>query len=892
MPIAISPGVYTSIVPISSYVQEVPSSTGFIPFFSNKGPDNKLVMITDVNKFIKLYGEPDYFKYGPQFGGGQLVAFSFIQVSPRCYTMRVLPEDATHANTLFFAVLEKPVRLVPKTGTFEINVNPTSGVLTVNVSVPELGDRVTMAVFDTSDPNVKIIVREDGLMNTLVLGARAGDTAILPLTNGSIIVDEKGWIRIHGSGTAVIDMSQPAESRHGIIYTYLDDVDLYLLDYSVPGIRSLDSFDLNSVIDNYIKLYRPKYVLKEYVIDVGRATSTNTYSVTTRLLLAKERGLKKRTLLVKDADPSKNNYYVVTVDTFGNLSVNPLNTTQYDVDSLRPYSTIKNGKIYDLAFDSASGALIWTFNPEVEESWIQTNIALVPLFGISSRYRGAYYNNYRVQFQNIINVENSFLLNIYEKKITGTEVLNGSFVVSFDINATDTSGQTTYIVDVVERYSDDIKILNFEENRTQYETLKRGLLEHGAAFQCKVIDDVAQIDNSGFYYIRPNAVFRATSYETDFSDYGGKVVFVRNDGTKFNGNYIVYVKDLADILQSEITLLWNPDTESGYILTPELSLLPFNFIDNLVVVDGVNNYSYTTGVTLSQGSDGSLFLPNGKINTSIATQLLSKAYVGLIDPLVIDTEFVWIDLVLDGGYPTDVKNSIVTLVHEIRRDCVALVDNGDNKNPQEALNTRMKKHSWNSEYVAIYEPYILVYDQFSGRDIWVTPIYAVARMAALNDRVNEVWYAIAGYQRGMSPVIKDLRYSPKLSERDDFYLNQINPIVTFREGNVLWGQLTSRRKTDALQNLNIMRLILYCKRALEQYCKYFIFEQNDAITWEEIRKGVTTFLADVQRRRGLYSFDVKVWADEYAILKKSLYVDVVLFPTRALEKIYLNFFVK
>jgi len=892
--IAVSPGVYTSITPLSSYVQEIPSSTGFICFFSNKGPDNQLKVVTSVNSFLKLYGDPDYLKYGAVYGGGQHVAFSFIQTSPKCYVMRVLPYDATYANRMFFFGAEKPFRLQSKVGSVTLSFSATTGVMSFSSSgIQILGDGYLTAEFPTSDENVWLIVRQDGGMSIRVTGARSMNEATLHLmtgsdVTGSVRIDMKGNIFVNGHGSATIDCTNPLT---GSVFMFADDIDMFVYDKPINNITSKDSVDLEVIKNNLKSTFRPLYSLSGYGIIIGSQIDATTYNVLKRRLLPKERSLVKQLLVVPDL--TGNTYYTVRIDpNTTNFQIDQLDTAKWDVENSRPYQVVIGQDVYELKYDSANTKLVWKqVSGQANDLWNSFMFDMSPMLMVFGKYRGQYYNGYRINFLSVLNRENTFSFNIYEyKKVSKSEALAGSYYISFDPDAVDQSGQTIFIKDVIDRYSEDVEVKVYPYEK--YDELIEFLNNYGYLIQAKVVSDVTTLLTPGWYYIKKDATVGTNTFSIDFSDYLGRLVFIRSDGYLFNNNSLVFSTNIGAILTNEDIIFKDEETNTCQYLTPDEIILPFKFIQNTLVEHSISDYLYGEGVNLGAGTDGQLFLPNGKINDSIAKSLLVQAYTGQIDPNVTDTEFVWYDIVLDGGYPTDVKSSIVTLVHEIRRDCIALLDNGDNKDPQEALDTRMKRHTWNSEYVAIYEPYIQIYDQFSGRDIWVSPVYAVARLLALNDRVNEVWYAVAGYRRGMTPVIKGIRYSPRLSERDDFYLNQINPFVNFREGTVLWGQLTSRRITDALQNLNVMRLILYCKRALEQYCKYFIFEFNDSITWENIKKGVTGFLADVQRRRGLYSFSVNVWADEYAILRKSAYLDVVLFPTRALEKIYLNFYVK
>jgi phage tail sheath protein FI len=281
----------------------------------------------------------------------------------------------------------------------------------------------------------------------------------------------------------------------------------------------------------------------------------------------------------------------------------------------------------------------------------------------------------------------------------------------------------------------------------------------------------------------------------------------------------------------------------------------------------------------------------GNLDTTIAKQVIVGGYAGLIDDNILDTENFYFSAVFDCGYPDDVKTSISTLV-QTRKDCVAILDNGDSSTFDVAVASRTSKHTFNNFYCALYEEYNKVYDQFTGQDMWVSPVYHMSYLLPRNDMVSEVWFAIAGFNRASIDTIKELRFNPKLGQRDQFYLKQLNPIVQFAQGYTVWGQLTTQAKPSAMQDLNIVRLVLYCKRALELFCRYFIFEQNDEVTWSQVSGQVTEFLENIKTKRGLYSYSVEVGATEYERKRKTFHVNVTLEPTRVVEKILLNFFIK
>jgi len=302
-------------------------------------------------------------------------------------------------------------------------------------------------------------------------------------------------------------------------------------------------------------------------------------------------------------------------------------------------------------------------------------------------------------------------------------------------------------------------------------------------------------------------------------------------------------------------------------------------------------------INLAEGDSGTLFDANG-IDGDVATQILGKAYQGILPRTetgkyvdeVLDTDDYYFTIVLDGGYPSDVKTSINTLVRT-RKDCVAVVDNGDNSTISSAIEARDNDHTFNTRYMALYEPYNKIYDAYTGKDIWISPVYHMANIIPYTDNVSEVWDAPAGTNRATIAAIKELRFSPRIGDRDNFYLKQINPIVKFSIGNVVYSQLTTQKRPTALQDLNIIRAVLYIKRALEQFCKFYIFEYNDSETWSKISNEINAFLKVVQSKRGLYSYGLEVGATEYELKAKQIHVNVTLNPTRVIEQIYLNFFI-
>ena len=104
--------------------------------------------------------------------------------------------------------------------------------------------------------------------------------------------------------------------------------------------------------------------------------------------------------------------------------------------------------------------------------------------------------------------------------------------------------------------------------------------------------------------------------------------------------------------------------------------------------------------------------------------------------------------------------------------------------------------------------------------------------------------------------------------------------------------MTTQTKPSALQDVNVVRLVLYIQRALERFARDYIFEQNDEITWNSINSAVNGFLKDIQNKRGLHRYNVEVGASDYEQKLKRIHVNITLQPVKAAEQILLNFFIE
>jgi len=200
----------------------------------------------------------------------------------------------------------------------------------------------------------------------------------------------------------------------------------------------------------------------------------------------------------------------------------------------------------------------------------------------------------------------------------------------------------------------------------------------------------------------------------------------------------------------------------------------------------------------------------------------------------------------------------------------------------------------NSSYGALYWPWLKIFNQFSGEELFVPPSGFVAGVFSRTAREREQWFAPAGLQRGHLLTALDVEFNATQGERDLLYGsgNAVNPIVKFpQDGITVFGQRTLQRRSTALDRVNVRMLLIFLKKNLVRLLRFFLFEPIDRLLYAEVRSAITPFLEDVMARRGLQAF--KVICDETnntpeRIDRNELHVAVLLKPTRAAEFIVLN----
>jgi hypothetical protein len=204
-------------------------------------------------------------------------------------------------------------------------------------------------------------------------------------------------------------------------------------------------------------------------------------------------------------------------------------------------------------------------------------------------------------------------------------------------------------------------------------------------------------------------------------------------------------------------------------------------------------------------------------------------------------------------------------------------------------------------YMGVYYPSAVSSD-VAGNTVVVPPSHVMLRTFIRNDNVSYPWFAPAGVRRGLVDNATDIGYIDQdtgefqrngISQglRDVMYSNNVNPITILPGvGLVVWGQKTRNAMVSAMDRVNVARLVNYLRTIFAKTGNAFLFEPNDKITRDQIKRIIESALNDLVAKRGITDYLVVCDTSNNTpnrVANNELYVDIAIEPMKDVEFIYI-----
>jgi hypothetical protein len=390
---------------------------------------------------------------------------------------------------------------------------------------------------------------------------------------------------------------------------------------------------------------------------------------------------------------------------------------------------------------------------------------------------------------------------------------------------------------------------------------------------------VAVIDRTGEVSGTANTVVERLLYLSKFSD--GKA----SEGTSAYYPTAVKLASQYVYFGSHVTAAHNPSSAgsglaAGVAAASQTSGSKLQLLGTVLttLTGGTDDYDYTTG-EFSVGMD-----------------------------LFHDTETVDIDFILMGGSMTDendtkLKAGYCITAANLRKDAVAFVSpHKENQVSGSTTLTRVQQKDntinffstiGSTSYAVFDSGYKYFYDRFNDEYRYIPCNGDVAGLCVATSATLDDWFSPAGLSRGGIRNAIKLAYNPTQADRDELYQNRINPIVSFPgQGITLFGDKTALSSPSAFDRINVRRLFINIEKRAEALAKAVIFEQNDETTRLGFSNALSSYLSEVQARRGIT--DYLVVCDESnntsSVIDRNEFVaEIFVKPTRSINYVTLSF---
>ena len=309
------------------------------------------------------------------------------------------------------------------------------------------------------------------------------------------------------------------------------------------------------------------------------------------------------------------------------------------------------------------------------------------------------------------------------------------------------------------------------------------------------------------------------------------------------------------------------------------------------------------GVEFDKGEDGNLFTAAGNLNFSAEYQaLVGTAYNGTLTSIDGTVELILqevypryvFDYVLCGGYNATVENAARVLA-DTRGDCMVLADTGSNNVSAAAdITSRLNDVAWNTWNAMLYVQYREIFDLYTGKNFYVTPVYHAIERHLFVD--SKYWIAepVANIEKGAISEPIELSYSPTITQMGDLIDGEMNPVIVEPEGKYILTQFTTWKRLSVMKRGHAVKFVQYVKKKIPGLLKDILQRKATAYWVGQASSRVDGFMnqflegGGTDRYVAITSYASDIVFDED---RSEIIVVLELHPIRAIERILVNIIV-
>lgn len=227
-------------------------------------------------------------------------------------------------------------------------------------------------------------------------------------------------------------------------------------------------------------------------------------------------------------------------------------------------------------------------------------------------------------------------------------------------------------------------------------------------------------------------------------------------------------------------------------------------------------------------SDGSpLYSNSGNLNVGeeiygLAKQAFNASMTsvdGSIEQLR-EVTYPWytMDYILTGGWPAKVQAGGRDLA-AYRQDVFHIGDSGFNRSKEDDQDARLNDVGWNDWTSMLYTQYRKRFDEYTGDEFYITPVYHAIRRHLQVDASYFIAEPVAGIEKGAITEPIKLAYLANHTERGDLIDVELNPTIVEPDGKYFLQQFTTWKRLSILKRAHAAKFVCYVRKMLPPLLK-------------------------------------------------------------------------
>lgn len=237
---------------------------------------------------------------------------------------------------------------------------------------------------------------------------------------------------------------------------------------------------------------------------------------------------------------------------------------------------------------------------------------------------------------------------------------------------------------------------------------------------------------------------------------------------------------------------------------------------------------------------------------------------------------------------SNVRRDSITFMSPQRDDVVG----ARGKERDNVIKWRNEELLRDHSYMFLDDNWAVVYDKYNDTERLIPACGGTAGLYARAIQLAGPWKSPAFLNRGKYLGYRRMAWKPNATDRKELYKNQINSIVTRKEGIILWGDKTGLSRPSAFGHINVRGTFIMMEKNIANMAEYFLGENNDVFTRSLFTNTVRPYLRDLESRGAI--LEGKVKCDEtnntgQVIATNQMVAGIWIKPQYSINWIYLDF---